>query len=94
MKNLLMFLLFVILSNPDCKSYDLEYGIANPVQRVSISGLEKDASLTISDIWGRNLKQHNFNSGSDIDISKLPIGIYKVKVQDSSNLVIKTLVVE
>ena len=28
-----MFLLFVILSNPDCKSYGLEYGIANPVQR-------------------------------------------------------------
>jgi len=28
-----MFLLFGILSNPDCKSYGLEYGIANPVQR-------------------------------------------------------------
>jgi hypothetical protein len=30
-----MFLLFGILSNPDCKSYDLEFGIANPVQRVA-----------------------------------------------------------
>ncbi len=77
-----MFLLFGILSNPDCKSYDLEYGIANPVQRENDLMLQTNGEwegYKILDVQGRLLSEgKGFKHNLHLQTKVLPNGLYRI----------------
>jgi hypothetical protein len=50
--------------------------------------------LRITDIFGRTVWQANEIMDSEVDLSRLPKGIYQVNVQDNEQSLVKTLVVE
>jgi hypothetical protein len=67
---------------------------ANLKVKISLSGMDKESRLRITDIFGRTVWQTINVTDTEINLSQLPKGIYQVSVQDNANSLFKTLVVE
>jgi hypothetical protein len=71
--------------------------VPNPAKEnltIKSIGFGLDATMTLTDVFGRNILEQLINENTELDVRSLAKGIYRVRIRDSVSVIFKTLVIE